>query len=116
MRYARTILALSSVAMLVGCSQKQAEISEGMRDIDRQANIQKEQVDQHADVLKERVSENAEAQKKALEQTAESLEAQKEAIEDRKDMIETQAKFAKKNIQRHYNHLYYLKIIYQIKK
>ncbi len=44
MRYGKLILALSSVAMLVGCSEKQAEISQGMKDIDRQKDIQKEQV------------------------------------------------------------------------
>ena len=34
MRYGKLILALSSVAMLVGCSEKQAEISQGLKDID----------------------------------------------------------------------------------
>jgi len=95
---ARLILALSSVVMLVGCSAKQAEISQGMSDIDRQRDIQKQQVEQHADVLKERISENAESQQKALDATKAELDAQKKAADERKDQIADQADFAKKNI------------------
>lgn len=98
MRNAKLLLALSSVVMLVGCSEKQAEISQGMADIDRQKDIQKQQVEQHAAVLKERIDEQADSQRKALDATKEDLDQQKKAADDTKQLIGDQAKFAKKNI------------------